>query len=142
MPYQKVSITSFLEREVIVKERFSKKYRHEVLDKKLTRSRVAQVFVRSYFVNFRRRFSRRSAAPFSACQSLVSACQRYILLIWSNPSSTWSISEERQSSSSSGMSHHKLVRLLSSFVFAFLILFIIIEQKRKQWQQRLDAHWV
>jgi TP53 regulating kinase-like protein len=38
----RVSFTTFLSRPAVHKERFSKQYRHATLDKKLTRSRVAQ----------------------------------------------------------------------------------------------------
>ncbi len=35
--------TQFLSKETIVKERFAKKYRHPVLDEKITKTRLGQV---------------------------------------------------------------------------------------------------
>jgi tRNA A-37 threonylcarbamoyl transferase component Bud32 len=56
--FQRVFESSFVGRRSIVKERFSKKYRHPTLDSKLTIKRlnaVREVFltIRSFFTGFR-----------------------------------------------------------------------------------------
>lgn len=56
--FQRVFESSFVGRRSIVKERFSKKYRHPTLDSKLTNKRlnaVREIFfpIRSFFTVFR-----------------------------------------------------------------------------------------
>jgi len=56
--FQRVFESSFVGRRSIVKERFSKKYRHPTLDSKLTIKRlnaVREIFltIRSFFTGFR-----------------------------------------------------------------------------------------